>query len=68
VASYWGILGVASALEIGWGVAIDLIDEPEVYALGVGIVVGILYGIVGGRLYEFLKYRRVSKNPDLAMK
>jgi hypothetical protein len=67
-ASYWGIVGVASAFtdhgdRPGWKVATHLTAHHlGVYLLGVPIVLGILYGVRGGCAYEFLKYRRVLKN------
>jgi hypothetical protein len=73
-ASYWGIVGVASYVaDLG---AREVPDEcnaaSSIYLLALWagpivlaapVVIGVLYGALGGGAYEFTKYRKFAKGP-----
>ncbi len=79
-ASYWGIVAALRlATNIGEGKLPkgflgELISKFITEGLGLlgmvlaPIALGILYGILGGGVREFLNYRRLANNPDLTLK
>lgn len=79
-ASYWGIVAATNAVaDLGEqkapeGFLGEFMMHVAVEALALGgmvllpIVLGILYGILGGGVYEFLKYRKIANNPNYTAK
>jgi hypothetical protein len=77
--SYWGIVGVSDILtditagrseeELPWYLKFvkELIEEGFHTEWAVPLVafgMGVLYGVLGGGLYQFLKHRKIASNPD----
>ncbi|HEV2199542.1 MAG TPA: hypothetical protein VGR73_06960 [Bryobacteraceae bacterium] len=78
-ASYWGIVGVfkfiqgrRTAVKIGHfferhsflkGLAERFLTEGV--GLGGMIVLPVVYGVLGGGVYEFIRCRRIAQNPAL---
>ncbi len=72
-ASYWGIMGIARIL-------VDAGDQPAMETAVLAAIlrleplilvapiaaVGILYGMLGGGVYEFLRCREIIKHPELS--
>jgi hypothetical protein len=79
-ASYWGVVAAMRAVtnlgerEAPEGFLGKFIMKFILEALGllgmvvVPIMLGILYGTLGGGIREFLNYRRTANNPNLALK
>ena len=77
-ASYWGISGILSYVA-----DLQARDVPvartaigiDLAALWIGpivlaapVVIGILYGALGGGVYEFMKRRKLAKAPEISSK
>ena len=73
-ASYWGIVGIASyvadleARDVpAAGIAVLGIDLAALWigpmVLAALVAIGILYGALGGGVYEFMKRRKLAKTP-----
>jgi hypothetical protein len=75
-ASYWGISGILSYVA-----DLQARDVPvartaigiDLAALWIGpivlaapVVIGILYGALGGGVYEFMKRRKLAKAPEIS--
>ena len=67
-ASYWGAVAVSRVLTAdhrGTKVGLHaMAHHLNIYGLiGLPLTVGILYGTLGGGVYEFLKQRQLIRNP-----
>jgi hypothetical protein len=73
-ASYWGIVGIANYVaDLGTREVPDdrsTAFSIELFALWIGpiliaapVVIGILYGALGGGVFEFMKRRKVARAP-----
>ena len=68
--SYWGTVGVIrmfSERKVSrWAIELAA-RHASLYGLLLPVLIGVLYGVLGGGVYEFQRARRIVKNPGLPL-
>jgi hypothetical protein len=67
-ASYWGVLGVLELLAHEASGAADvaihfLFHHLHIHGFVLPVLIGVVYGTLGGGVWEFSKHRRTMRNP-----
>ena len=74
-ASYWGVVGIASYVADLDAGEVERTSVFSIYllaswlgpiVLAAPVVIGILYGALGGGVYEFMKRRKLAKAPGIS--